>query len=102
MDLEHVPDVYQDSPRNMLSKYDDMWDGRHEESKVVKHRIDLTPEVKPTIQRPFRTGPGSPKFVSEKVERMIENGIIEPAQPEWASPVVVLPEVDGSIRFCVD
>ena len=33
---------------------------------------------------------------------MIEADVIEPAQSEWASPIVLAPKKDGTLRFCVD
>jgi hypothetical protein len=34
--------------------------------------------------------------VSEKVQEMLRNGIIEPSTSEWASPIVLVKKKDGT------
>lgn len=31
-----------------------------------------------------------------------EQGVVQQSVSPWASPVVLVPNMDGSIRFCVD
>ena len=51
---------------------------------------------------PYRQGPAVRKIVKAQIEKMLDAGVIEPAHGEWASPVVLAPKKDGTLRFCVD
>ena len=38
----------------------------------------------------------------ETLEKMLERGTIRESNSPWASPIVLVPKKDGSIRVCVD
>ncbi len=40
------------------------------------------------------------KVVQSELEAMSEMGVIEESQSDWASPIVLVPKTDGSVRFC--
>ena len=40
--------------------------------------------------------------VDRQLDEMLEKGIIEPANSEWASPILLVPKSDGTLRFCID
>ena len=40
--------------------------------------------------------------IDAQVDAMMEADLIEPAQSDWASNVVMVRKADGSLRFCVD
>jgi hypothetical protein len=69
---------------------------------TTHHRIELTPGAKPVHSHPYRAGPRARGVEAAEVQRMLKAGVIEPSTTEWASPVVLVPKPDGSMRFCND
>ena len=66
------------------------------------HRITLETGTKPIRSMPYRQGPAMRTKAEAKIRRMRDAGVIEPATSEWASPIVLVPKKDGSLRFCVE
>ena len=59
----------------------------------TRHRIET--KGSPVFQHPYRAGPGARQAEKDEVERMLKLGVIEPSSAEWASPVVLIPKLDG-------
>ncbi len=68
---------------------------------VLQHHID-TSDHPPIKQQPYRTPVARRQKVSEMIDAMEKQGVIQPTVCPWASPVVLVPKKDGSLRFCVD
>ena len=98
----HGPDRLRERFRRILKKYSRMWEGTLGEINTTVHRVELIPGTRPTAQAPYRAGPKAREIEDAEVQKMLEAGVIEPAQSEWASPVLLVPKPDGSMRFCVD
>ena len=101
-DLSHMPERLCQRFRRMLKKYSRMWDGTLGEINTTVHRIELIPETLPIAQARYRAGPKAREIEDPEVKKMLEARVIEPVQSEWASPVLLVPKPDGSMRFCVD
>ena len=86
----------------VLRKHSSMWDGNLGTISATEHRIELEEGTKPLRSIPYRQGPAMRTKVAEEIEKMLNAGVMEPATSEWASPVVLVPKKDGSLRFCVD
>lgn len=100
--LDGVDKKWHASIRAMLAKHSSMWDGRLGKIAATEHRIDLKNDVQPVRQNPYRSGHKEREFAREEIEKMLKAGVIEPSNSEWASPIVLAPKKDGSLRFCVD
>ena len=70
-------------------------------TSIVRHSID-TGEHKPIKQQPYRTPIVRRETIKKMVDEMKKQGIVQPSRSPWASPVVLVPKKDGSLRFCVD
>ena len=70
-------------------------------TKLVTHSID-TGDSPPIKQPAWRIPFALRQTVEEMVQKMLEQGVVEPSHGPWSSPVVLVEKKDGSKRFCVD
>ena len=89
----------------LLRKYGDVFScGDNDQGKtdLVTHSIELQPGTRPIKQAPRRQGPEKEAEIERQVQKLEQQGIIEPACGAWSSPVVLVKKKDGSWRFCID
>lgn len=68
----------------------------------MQHRIEIQSGAKYCTRRPYRAGPTGRATSHRSVDTMLRQGVIEPVQIKWSSPVLLVPKPDGSWRFCID
>ncbi|XP_065438558.1 uncharacterized protein LOC135981218 [Chrysemys picta bellii] len=57
---------------------------------------------RPAPSRAYRAKGEMQRQIQEEVESMLTMGIITRSQSPWASPIVMVPKKDKTMRFCVD
>lgn len=70
-------------------------------TNILKHRID-TGNASPVVKRPYPVSPFVQREVDLELNRMLSLGVIEPAEGEWANPMVIVRKPTGKIRMCLD
>ena len=88
--------------KKLIQSFSDIFSKRNGRTKMLRHQIKLIPDSKPYNSPPYRYAPAKRQVIEQNLAEMKEEGIIEPSKSPWASPVVLAPKKDGSIRFCVD
>ncbi|GFX04132.1 retrovirus-related Pol polyprotein from transposon 17.6 [Trichonephila clavipes] len=54
----------------------------------VKHRI-FTGDHAPINQRAYRVSPTERRIIHEEVQKMLDEGIVQPSESPWSSPIVL-------------
>ena len=68
---------------------------------MVKHRVNTGNS--PPIRQPVRRIPAHKREEARHLlQDMLAKGVIQPSCSPWASPIVLVPKKDGSVRFCID
>ncbi len=70
-------------------------------NNLIQHHIETEPGCV-VRSRPYRLTEHKKKVVQSELEAMLEMGVIEESHSDWASPIVLVPKTDGSVRFCVN
>lgn len=86
---------------DLLDIYEDIFAPGGGPTKFAVHHID-TGDAAPIASPPYRVTPSKKEIIKKEIDKMLEDEIIEEAESEWASPVVLIPKKNGETRFCVD
>src|SRR6218665_3834448 len=87
--------------KEVLNEFKDRFTKKLGRTTLIRHSIKLNTQ-KPIAPRSYRIPESLRGQVHEQIEQMIQDGIIEPADSPYASPIVCVRKKDNSIRICAD
>ncbi|CAF2035716.1 unnamed protein product [Rotaria magnacalcarata] len=88
--------------KKLIHTFPDVFNEQAGRTKKLQHRINLVPDAQAYNSPPFRYAPERKQIIEENLKDMLDQGIISPSASPWASPVILAPKKDGTLRFCVD
>ncbi|XP_076928272.1 uncharacterized protein LOC143592185 [Bidens hawaiensis] len=113
MTLHHIP-AHTTSPdplthpdphiQTLLATFASLFQPTHSlpPNRSHNHRIPLQPDTPPINVKPYRYPHFQKKIMTDMIEEMLQDGIIQPSTSPFSSPVLLVKKKDGSWRFCVD
>ena len=100
--LSTLPPEQQSDLTQLLSEFSDVFSETPGKTTLGEHNIAIQPDAQPIRCTPYRLNPEKSQFLRQELDNLLEQGIIEPSESPWASPVVMVPKADGSIGLCTD
>ena len=68
---------------------------------LTQHKIGVQGHD-PIKQRYYHVSPKVREKINEEIDKMLEQGIIEPSYSDWLNPIVMIKKPNGEYRFCLD
>eukprot|EP00731_Ephydatia_muelleri_P009850 Em0005g436a len=87
--------------RELLDEFWEVMSGTPGRTFKAVHNVQLT-DRKPVRLAPYRLPHAYRELVRKEINEMLEAGVIEPSNSEWAAPIVLVDKKDGTTQMCVD
>ena len=100
----NIDDVYHKDVAALFNEFSDTFSRDENDlgcTNLTCHTID-TGDARPIKQAPRRTPAAFEGRDKEAIEKMLQRSTIRESSSSWASPVVLVPKKDGSLRVAVD
>lgn len=100
--LSEVPSTYQAPAKKLLDEFAGTFNPQlGDYTRTAEHNIKLT-TTKPVRVQPYPYNNQKREIIRTQIQEMLLNGVIEPSNSPYNSPIVLVTKKNGQPRFCVD
>lgn len=87
--------------RDVISEFGGVFSDRPGRTDLVCHDIELTDST-PVRSKAYRVSPRQREILAEEINRMLELGVIEAAESDYTSPLILVEVPGKDPRPCID
>ena len=101
---QHVPDDVKGSFSGLIENFRHIF-AQTDRDLGQTHQVEMklnTGDDPPIKKWPYRLPFSQRPALEKHLEQLLEANIIRPSTSPWASPIVVVPKKDGSLRMAID
>ena len=105
IELDHQDEGYRDKLNKIIYEQSQVFAATVDEitgCNLEPVTIKLKPNVKPFRIRPYPVSLAMQPEFDKTINEMVQQGILAPADSEFASPCFIIRKADGSLRFLTD
>ncbi|XP_064484714.1 uncharacterized protein LOC135396973 [Ornithodoros turicata] len=90
-----------DDLRELISEFGELFSDKPGKTHLICHDIELTTDV-PVRSRPYRISPRQEAIMKREIQRMLDLNVIEEAESDYASPMIIVEAPGKEPRPCID
>lgn len=105
VNLEHLNSEENIEIKKIIAKYNDVFHLKSDKlitTNLFKQKIAINEGVKPSYVKPYRVPHAQLEEIKKQVDNMLKEDIIEEANSEWSSPLLLVPkktDVNGNKKW---
>ena len=100
--LDHLDDTHKSELSTLLNSFSNIFSDNPGKTTLMEHHIELQPGAKPIKLPPYRANPTKMAVIRKELDDMKAMGVIEDSNSPWASPILLVPKPDNTVRFVID
>jgi hypothetical protein len=99
--LDHLTPTQSERLRVVVHKYPDVLTPKLGLTHLIQYDIQLKDKT-PVRSSPYRLAPPKMDILRQQIDKLLREGVIEPSQSPYSSPMFLVPKRNNSQRAVVD